>query len=179
MLRVFISLVLVGVVLAAIGVAQGCGDSGDAETRSEPSTQANNRPPVPRDVSSYKEPTRAYREILERLEDAVLAGATYNAAHHARKLGPVERSVTGWLCETAWQMVVNKELFRLPDAKYLADRLSVRAILEVSGSEYSDEGRAPYVAPVAVAVDELQRIIDLRSFDAETDRRYKRTCYGG
>jgi hypothetical protein len=174
MIRTFLSFALVAVGLVLAGLAsQGCGSasSQDASTEKPP-------PLVDPAVVAYKEPTAQYTKILEELRRAAKAGKNYEAPHLTKQLGPVERSVVNWFCQTAWQMVVNKELDRLPDGEYLAHRLSVRSILEVSNHLYTKSGRAPYLAPVEVAVNELGRVIDLRSFDAKQDRRYEKTCDG-
>jgi hypothetical protein len=172
MIRVFLSSILVGGALLAGLVIQGCGDEGN-------STQAEKLPPlVDPAVVAYKEPTARYTKTLEELRRAASAGKNYEAPDLSKGLSPVEKSVVKWFCETAWQMVVNQELDRLPDAEYLAHRLNIRSILELSNSQYTKSGRAPYLAPVEVGVNELGRVIDLRAFDAKQDRRYQKTCDG-
>jgi len=177
MIKVFLSYLLVAAGLVVAGMAaQGCGNAGaqggDSTYTGPP------LPPVPPEVAAYKKPTPAYTELLEKLKAASDAGGTYKAPLHSKTLGPVEKAAVNFFCYTVWQLVVNKELDNIPDAKYLSKRLSVRVIIKISHSQYSDRGRAPYLAPVAVAVNELKRIIDLHSFGPKQDRRYKRTCYG-
>jgi len=179
MLKLFGVLLLSFIGSVSVGLTiQGCGDS-DAQTAAPPSTSAQSPAAIRREVFAYEEPTPEYTEMLEKLKSAAAAGETYEAARLAQRLGPVEKSVLGWFCETAWQMVVNSELDRLPDAEYLAHRLSVRAILELSNSLYTKSGRAPYLDPVAVAVDELDSVIDLQAVDGAVDRSYNKTCYAG
>jgi hypothetical protein len=176
-IRTFLSFTLVAVGLVLVGLAsQGCGNAGAQDA----SIQAKKLPPlVDPAVVAYKKPTAQYTKILEELRRAAKAGKNYEAPHLAKHLGPVEKSVVKWFCQTAWQMVVNKELDRLPDEEYLAHRLSVRSILEVSDHLYTKSGRAPYLSPVEVGVSELDRVIDLHSFDAKQDRRYEKSCDGG
>jgi hypothetical protein len=177
MVKVFLSYLLVAAGLVVAGIAaQGCGNAG---AQGGDSTYTGRPlPPVPPEVAAYKKPTPAYTELLKKLKAAADAGRIYKAPLHSKNLGPVEKAAVNWFCVTAWQLVVNKELDNIPDAKYLSERLSVRVMLKVSDSQYSDRGRAPYLAPVAVAVNEFKRIIDLRSFGPKQDKRYKRACYG-
>lgn len=176
MIRTFLSFALVAAGLVLAGLAsQGCGSAG-----AQDSTQAEKLPPlVDPAVVAYKKPTARYTEILEELKRAAAAGKNYEAPHFTKSLGPVEKAVVHWFCETAWQIVVDKELDLIPDAEYLTHRLNVRAVLQVSDHLYTKSGRAPYEAPVEVAVNELNRVIDLRTFDDKQDKRYEKTCDGG
>ncbi len=177
MIRTFLSFAFVAACLVLAGLAsQGCGSAGGQDA----SAQAEKLPPlVDPAVVAYKKPSAEYTKILEELRSAAKAGKNYEAPRLTKNLGPVEKAVVKWFCQTAWQMVVNKELDRLPDGEYLAHRLSVRSILEVSNHLYTKSGRAPYLAPVEVGVNELDRVIDLRTFNAKQDRRYEKTCDGG
>jgi hypothetical protein len=141
----------------------GCGGAG-AQDDSPESAQAA--------IFAYSEPSPELSQILEKLAEAAEEERTYMAVRKARDLGPVEKSMTHWLCETAWQLVVNDELDLLPDRKYLADRLTIRVILEMTG-DYSPENQARYRVPIGIAVDEVDRV-----FDGPQSKLYKRACYG-
>lgn len=176
MARSFSIVLSLTIALALGGGLLGCGGGDEPETVD---IAAQEPAPVDPEVANYDRPSAEFKNILKSLGAAAAAERTYKAARQAKSLTPVERSAVSWLCETAWQLVVNDELRRIPDREYMANRLSVRVILEVSDGEYSEEGRAPYLAPVKVAVDTVDRIVDFSSFDAKQDRRYKRSCYGG
>ncbi len=177
MIRSFLSFALLTGCLVLAGLAsQGCGSAGQQDA----SAQDEKLPPlIDPAVVAYKKPTPRYTEILEELRRAAAAEKNYEAPHMTKSLGPVEKAVVHWFCETAWQLVVDKELDLIPDTEYMVHRLNVRAVLQVSDHLYTKSGRAPYEAPVEVAVNELNRVIDLRTFDAKQDRRYEKTCDGG
>jgi hypothetical protein len=110
----------------------------------------------------------SYEEILLGLQKAVQTGKPYAAVRRAEDLKATERASADAFCETNQQMLLNKEMEKIYKTKYYISRIKLRA-----------ERELPFVStqPVNVAVNKLNELLDLSSFDVNSVTRYARACY--
>jgi hypothetical protein len=109
---------------------------------------------------------RAFRRVLVGLRRAARSNTTYTGLKHTDRLAPIQKTVLQAFCDTAWQLVVNKESALLAEAGFIASRISGRAR---ALNDYTYDGIPP-------AMKELDAVIDFGSYDAEQNRRYKKAC---
>ncbi|HEX2096443.1 MAG TPA: hypothetical protein VHF50_03645 [Solirubrobacterales bacterium] len=143
----------------ALLAAPGCGEDADGD-----------RP-------AAGEASRAYAELLRGLRKAALADRRYGALRRAEDLSGAERAVVLAFCGTAWGVVINSEEETLAERPFIVARIRRTAEFELTGNDYSAAARAPYVAPVRAAIEELDEVVGLGEIDEPTNRRYKKACY--
>ncbi len=110
----------------------------------------------------------SYEEILIGLKKAARTGEDYAAVRRAEDLEPVERASTDAFCETNQEMLLNEEAKKVYQTQYYISRIKLRA-----------ERELPFVStgPVNRAVNKLDDLYDLASFDVYAVTSYQKACY--
>lgn len=141
---------LIGLIVAFAFALAGCG-GGDDEASGSGEEAA---------------PSAEYVALLEGLQNAASSGSTtYDAVQRAKELPPAEKAVVDAFCYFAWQIPINAEASKLKNGEYIVGRITTSAEVNFS-------------SPTAIeaSMEELQKIIDLRSLKADQVVRYSKAC---
>ncbi len=110
----------------------------------------------------------SYASLIHGLMTAATSHRSYDAVHRPADLDAVQRASLDAFCETTREMLRNGETYKLSNWGYYLSRIKRLA-----------EEELPFVSASRVnrAVDQMESLFGLRSFDDRSAKAYARACY--